>query len=371
MRLITSALMLLSSSLAFSLPGSVPESRNDRVPDQRLLASVSNEPAAGRDLPEASPDKRRVFLVGTATVELPVPAPISQGEPLELRTEIWYPAVERTEKLVPDVAGAPYPLIVFSQGFDLAVSAYSSLLGQWAAAGFMVAAPTYPFTSPPAPLDEADILNHPAELRSVIAALTNGSRHTGSSLSDLVDKREIGIAGQSDGGDVSLAAAYNTCCYDPAVKAVAVLSGAELSSFGGAYFTGPQAPLLVAQGTFDIVNPPGCSAQLYDNAREPKWYLDLPGADHLAPYSGVNAPESGPLALKDAVYRRVVAKVTTDFFEAELSAAPPARFTTTRRLAAAGDIPSVAELTSGPRAPIAAGYCPGAPAQTAVPAGPK
>jgi predicted dienelactone hydrolase len=361
MRLITWALTMLSS-LALPLPNTISHPTNDHIPRQRPVASFRTEPAEDPHLPATSNDKHRAFLVGTATVELSVPSPLGQGEPLELRTEIWYPATERAEKLVPDLAGAPYPLIVFSQGFDLAVSAYSSLLGQWAAAGFMVAAPTYPFTSPPAPLDEADILNHPAELRSVIAALTNGSRHTGSSLSGLVDKREIGIAGQSDGGDVSLAAAYNTCCYDPAVKAVAVLSGAELSSFGGAYFTGPQVPLLVAQGTSDIVNPPGCSAQLYDNARGPKWYLDLPGAGHLAPYSGIDAPQTGPLALKDAAYRRVVAEVTTDFFEAELSATPPAKLSTTRWLAAAGDIPSLADLTSGPRAPIAAGYCPGAPA---------
>ena len=50
----------------------------------------------------------------------------------------------------------------------------------------------------------------------------------------------MGIAGQSDGGDVSLATADNTCCYDPAIKAVAVFSGAELSSFGGTYFAGPR-----------------------------------------------------------------------------------------------------------------------------------
>ncbi len=130
--------------------------------------------------------------------------------------------------------------------------------------------PSYPYTSPPAPLDEADILNHPAELRSLIAALTVGLHSTGAPLHGLANKGEVGVAGQSDGGDVSLATAYNTCCYDPAVKAVAVLSGAELPSFGGTYFAGPQVPLLVVQGTADTVNPPGCSAQLYDEAKAPK-----------------------------------------------------------------------------------------------------
>ena len=357
----TSALVTLTS-LALAWPNSVSQPGKDGTRRLHFVTSVSTEPAKGAHLRAASPGEHKTFLVGTAMVELSVPAPLGQGETIEVRTEIWYPALERAERLVPDTADGPYPLIVFSQGFDLAVSAYSSLLGHWASAGFMVAAPTYPYTSPSAPLDEADILNHPGELRSVISDLTNGVHHTGSALSSLANQKEIGIAGQSDGGDVTLTTAYNTCCYDPAVKAVAVLSGAELSSFGGAYFTGPQAPLLVAQGTSDTINPPGCSAQLYDNAKGSKWYLNLLGAGHLAPYSGVDAPQTGPLAVKDAEYRRVVVEVTTNFFEAELYTTPPVRLTTTRRMAAAGDVPTVADLASGPRAPIAAGYCPGAPA---------
>ena len=361
MNRITTALVALSS-LALALPNNVSRSNDDQVVRLRSAASFATAPATAADSPVRLLDKRDAFLVGTATVELAVPAPHSQGTNLELRTEIWYPAIKRAQKLVPDPARKTYPLIVFSPGFDLAVNAYSSLLGQWASAGFMVAAPGYPYTSPPAPLDEADILNHPAELRSVIADLTNGPQRTGTALSGLANKSEVGIAGQSDGGDVSLATADNTCCYDSTVKAVAVLSGAELSSFGGTYFAGPEVPLLVAQGTADTVNLPGCSAQIYDEAKGPKWYVDLLGAGHLVPYSGVNAPTTGPLALKDALYRRVVAKVTTDFFEAELSATSPARLATTRWLTAAGDLPGVADVTSGPHAPIAASYCPGASA---------
>ena len=70
------------------------------------------------------------------------------------------------------------------------------------------------------------------------------------------------------------------------------------------------------------------------------------------------AQTTGPLALKDAFTGAFVAKVTTDFFEAELSARSPPRLATTRRLTAAGDLSSVAEVTSGSRAPIVAGYLP-------------
>jgi len=54
-------------------------------------------------------------------------------------------------------------------------------------------------------------------------------------LSGLIDPTEIGVVGHSDGADVSLAVATNTCCRDPRVEAAAILSGAELASFGGSY----------------------------------------------------------------------------------------------------------------------------------------
>ena len=118
----------------------------------------------------------------------------------------------------------------------------------------------------------------------------------------------------------------------------------------------------MAQGTTDTVNPPGCSAQIYDGAKGPKWYFDLLGAGHLVAYTGVAVPAAGPEVYHDAVYRHVVTGVTTEFFEAALSTRPLARGAITRWLAAAGDIPGVAQVTSGPRAPVAASYCPGAPA---------
>jgi predicted dienelactone hydrolase len=297
--------------------------------------------------------------VATTVVEVALPA----GGRRALDTEVWYPATNRSGRLVPDRSHAPYPLLVFSQGYDLAVNAYSSLLRHWAAAGFVVAAPTYPYTAPPGPLDEADIINHPAELRLVLSALISAGRQHSSVLSGLVNAAEVGLAGHSDGGDVSLAVADNTCCHDPSVKALAVLSGAELSSFGGTYFAGPQVPLLVVQGSADTVNVPACSAQIYDEAKGPKYYLDLIGASHEVPYvehpggenaSGENAGKAPPAAS----YRRVVAQATTDFFKAELAGARGALGSMER----AAKVPGVAQMTVGGQAPVTAGWCPGSPA---------
>lgn len=273
------------------------------------------------------------------------------GPGLEARvipTVVWYPAGPTASSRSRSAdRQAPYPLIVFSQGYKVAVSSYQTLLTGWASAGFVVAAPTYPHTSPddPQALDESDIVNHPADLRTVLAAVLQASTTAGSSLHGLVNEAEVGLAGHSDGGDVSLAVADNTCCRDGLIKAVAVLSGAELTSFGGQYYDGlPDIPLLTVQGSADTVNLPACSSQLYNAAPSPKYYLDLLGAGHYAPYVG------------HGIYEQIVAQVTTDFFDAELAHQPAGA-----AMSRTGTVPGVASWTAGTNAPPAPGNCPGAP----------
>jgi predicted dienelactone hydrolase len=287
--------------------------------------------------------------VGTYQVtsaDLALQEPAAAGPARSLPTTVWFPAASRSGGLVAERSRAPFPLLVFSQGYDISVSAYLTLITDWASAGFVVAAPTYPMTDPSqSALDENDIVNHPADLRFVITSVLAESRQPGTALSGLVNANEIGVVGQSDGGDVSLAVADGSCCQDARVKAAAILSGAELSSFGGSYFAGPQLPLLVVQGTADTINPPGCSVQIYDAAAPPKYYLDLLGAAHAPPYTD------------PGTYRDVIAKVTTDFFDATLagqSGGVPAMSTD-------GNVTGVTQLSDGPTAPLPPSSCPGAP----------
>jgi hypothetical protein len=102
------------------------------------------------------------------------------------------------------------------------------------AAGRVVAAPPYPFTSPDSPggLDENDIVNHLADLEAVITVVINAGGTLGSFLYGIIRGGPL-VAGHSDGADVADAVAANTFCHDPRVGAVEVLSGAELSSFAG------------------------------------------------------------------------------------------------------------------------------------------
>jgi dienelactone hydrolase len=245
-------------------------------------------------------------------------------------------------------AGRPFPLVVFSQGFDESAQAYAGLLDAWTRAGYVVAAPTYPFTDPSsgAELNENDIVNHPRDLRFVITSLKWLARNPASPLHRVLDPTRVAIAGQSDGGDVTLAVAVNSCCRDPAVRAAIILSGAELASFGGTYYSASSVPLLVTQGSEDTINPPACSAQLYDSAPQPKYYLDIFGAEHLPPYV---AP--GPI-------RAGVERTTIAFLNAYLKRGTQG----VGAIKTAARLPPQEELTSGSAAPPPSStYCPGAP----------
>ncbi len=309
--------------------------------------------------PTTTSSPKPVTAIGTysvATTSLTVTVAGLAPTDDRLPTTVWYPVTKPAP--AHRRARHGYPLLVFSQGYAQPVVNYSALIVDWASAGFVVAGPTYPHTSPSTPttLDRApaELVRHPGDLRAVITTLIGAGRTPGSALSGKIDASEVGLVGQSDGGDVSLAVADNSCCRYAGVKAAAILSGAEYRYFGGQYFTsaapaGP--PLLVVQGTSDTINPPVCSVHIYDAAAPPKYYLDLLGGTHLGPYEDATSWEA------------VVATVTTDFFDAELAGEPAAL----GRMATSGNVASVAQLTTAPTVPPAAGSCPTGPTAPPTP----
>lgn len=275
----------------------------------------------------------------------------------QLPTMVRYPATRAGAGTAAERAGGPYPLVVFSEGFDISSEAYDSALDRWASAGYVVADPIYPFTDAgnPGALNEADIVRHPHDLSSVITALLQAGATPDGPLSNLIDKAHIGLAGHSDGGDVTDAVAANTCCHDSRVTAAVILSGAELVSFGGSYTAAPGLPLLVTQGSADTINPPACGEQIYDGASAPKYYLDLIGAGHHAPYLS-GGPYRTTAAQANA-YQNVVTRVTLDFWNGYLKESSAARSAITRD----GAVPGLSTLAAGTElAPQ--GACPGAPA---------
>ncbi|MHB1711643.1 MAG: alpha/beta hydrolase family protein [Acidimicrobiales bacterium] len=274
------------------------------------------------------------------TLSLTLTEPTVPGKAVRtLPTTVWYPATGPAGR--PDQAGAtplrssgPYPLVVFSQGFELSRAAYAGLLDAWSAAGYVVAAPAYPFNSPTSPggARESDIVNHPADLRFVITSMLQEATAGSGTLSGLIEASQIAVIGHSDGGDVSLATASNSCCRDSRIKAAVILSGAELTSFGGTYYATPPVPMLVVQGTADAVNPSACSILLYDQAPQPKYYLSLTGQNHTSAYTQAGEPLD------------VVAKVTIDFLDTYLKGSK----TAAGSMVTDGTVPGLAALTNAP-----------------------
>ncbi len=281
--------------------------------------------AAGRD---------GSYRTGELQVTLTEPAHAGPaGERLGQRTlvtQVWYPRVSG--------AAGPWPLLLFAPGFLQCPGAYSHLLRSWAGAGYVVAAVSFPRTNCHLgdEADEADLVNQPHDMSYVLTRLLALSARPGDPVSGLLDPREVGAAGQSDGGDTVAAVAANACCADPRFRAVAVLSGAEWPPMPGRYFSGEVPPMLFTQGSADTVNPPWTSLQLYRaDGAGPRYYLDLLGASHLTPYEGASPVE------------RLVARVTLAFFDRYVLGQASA----VKTVARTGNVTGTAALVSDGRPP--------------------
>ena len=271
-------------------------------------AGTTNRPTSSTTGPPVLAGALGTYQVGESRVTFTEPAHTgTTGESLAQRTlvtDIWYP-VARQSAGSPAPHG-PFPLLMFAPGFQQCDTTYTDLLKAWAGAGYVVAAVNFPRTNchVGAAAYEADLDNQPQDVSYALTRTLAMSAQPHTVLSGLVDRHEIGAAGQSDGGDTVATLAADTCCTDRRVKAAAVLSGAEWAPMPGSYFTGAAPPMLFVQGSADTINPPWTSVQLYSADHEDaRFYLDLFGATHMEPYSGANPVE------------RLVARVTVDFFD--------------------------------------------------------
>jgi dienelactone hydrolase len=255
--------------------------------------------------------------------------------PRKLVTLVRYPATGSPTRAdvvgaPPERAAGPFPLLVFGHGFAVTPAIYAPLLRAWTRAGYVVAAPVFPLENADAPggPNESDLVNQPRDMSLVISRLVAASADRGSAFAGLINRREIAVAGQSDGGETALSVAYDRTFLDRRVRAAVILSGAQIPGVGGFDFPAPSPPLLATQGTADVVNPPSRTDAFFDIAPAPKYLLTLFGAPHLGPYTD-ERPQLG-----------IVERVTIAFLDRYLKhAAGPGD-----QLMAAGDVPGVSVL---------------------------
>jgi dienelactone hydrolase len=290
------------------------------------------------------------FAVGMVTdtfVDSSRPTPAWDGSPQlptrTLVTTILYPATgpaggaTRTGA-TPDKGAGPFPLIVFGHGLGGTPQGYINLLTAWAARGFVVAAPLFPLSNADVPggPDAGDVVNQPKDMSYVISTVLDDSAQPGSTLSGLVNPKEIGAAGHSNGAVTTLGLVANTCCFDARVKAAIVMAGTTEGFPPGHYDFSKTPPLLLVHGTADQLIPYRSAPLIYNQARGPKGLLTLEGGSHDA--AGAQDPR----------FSSTVIRTTTDFFAAYLTGNLQAR----ARLSADGRSPSTKvtlDLTPGSR----------------------
>jgi fermentation-respiration switch protein FrsA (DUF1100 family) len=231
-------------------------------------AATSGPPATATASPAASPAPaptgrapRQAFDVDTRQLRL------SRGADRPLPVTIWYP----------DADAGRFPVILFSHGLTGTPRDYTPLLERWASAGFVVAAPTYPYTSRGAArVDALDVINQPADATYVLTEVLKLDRRAGDALRGRLATDRLAAAGHSAGGITTIG--LFSVARDERLDAGVVLAGSALGV--GLGFTGPPAPLLFVHGQQDSVVSYASGKAAYDSVPWPKALLTLPDGDH-------------------------------------------------------------------------------------------
>jgi predicted dienelactone hydrolase len=188
--------------------------------------------------------------------------------------------------LVPDGTG-PFPLVEFSHGVTASGPAYAGLLEPIAAAGYVVAAPTFPLTSGPSGWSHVgDYANQPADVYFVIDSVLKLSADPNDALHGKVDPDELALSGHSLGAMTTIGAVYNSCCAQPRVKAAISLSGVVATFGEGTFDQRPPVPLLLGHGAKDTTIVPTGSDTLFQRATGPTAYVQFPDGTHSSILTG-------------------------------------------------------------------------------------
>lgn len=198
--------------------------------------------------------------------------------------------------LVPDGPG-PFPLLEFSHGVGGTGPAYVGLLEQVAAAGYVVAAPTFPLSSGPTGTI-FDMRNQPADVYFVVDSVLKMATDPADPLYNRVRSDHIAIAGHSLGAMTTYGAVFNSCCTQARVAAAIVLAGVEAPFDNGNYDVRPPIPVLFVHGAADkTLKIDGGGDKLFPLATGPAGYLRYPDGTH----SGIFANADGKLTAQAMV----------------------------------------------------------------------
>ncbi|WP_428963729.1 alpha/beta hydrolase family protein [Micromonospora fluostatini] len=229
-----------------------------------------------------------------------------------LPTTLWYPArgdAGDAPRRGATAATGRFPVVVFSHGLGARPDDYAALLTRWAAAGFVVAAPTFPRTGRGGDGNVLDVLNQPADVSYVLDEVLALDDADGDPLRGRLDTDRVAAAGHSAGGVTTIG--LFTAGRDDRLGAGVVFAGSALGV--GTAFAGAAAPQLFVHGELDEVVEYAAGRAAYDRVPWPKAMLSLPDGDH------------GRGLLADGATLRVVSDTTVGFLRWSLYGDPAAK----------------------------------------------
>ena len=174
-------------------------------------------------------------------------------------------------------ADGEFPLIVFSHGVTADGPRYEGRLKQWARAGYVVAAPTFPLSSGRGGLIR-DYVNQPADVSFVLDELL--SLQDDEPLAGHIDPERLAAAGHSLGAITTIGVGLTSCCSDPRLDAIVSLSGTRLPFEGKGVDEIDRLPFLAVHGANDPIISVSGSDSLFEDADGPAAYLRLADAGH-------------------------------------------------------------------------------------------
>lgn len=308
------------------------------------VAAIVTLAACGSSTPRSSSDSAAASTTGAPTTTVDVVQAVTAARPYAVTVEhprfvdtsrptgkpgdAWY-APSRT--LPTDVylptTDAPRPLVVLAHGYHGAPEKFTQLLGTWARAGYVVAAPRFPLTANTGPSADVptDYVHQPDDLSFVIDRMLDPAgpyaRH--------VDATRIGAAGLSMGGGTLYGLLYRDCCRDDRVRAGAIFDGFR---FGfDEPFAENHVPMLIVHGDHDPALPYDAARTSYEQSRRPVWFVTLLGALHAEAFE--NTPSR---------HDATVEAFTTDWWDLQLLGDRSAA----ARMEADATAPGIAEIAS-------------------------
>lgn len=224
-----------------------------------------------------------------------------------LPVAIWYPTCDgypETSTVDQSPADGEFPVVLFSHGLNAAPDDYRRLLAGWAAAGFVVAAPTYPSLSRgAAEFNLLDVVNYPADASAVLTHLLGLDASGTGLLHGHLDAGRVAAAGHSVGGITTVG--LFACDRDQRLAAGIVLAGEDLGV--GDRFTGASVPVFYVHGDRDSLISYASGWRTFEQTPWPKAFLTLRGGSHTDPYVDDRDPAFP-----------TVAAMTTDFLRLSL-----------------------------------------------------